>query len=92
MNFLIDFLASHRRYYGCAKDVLLAGVNGMARTERTETQIVKLPKIKASERLWAAFERWMDNQGCQTLPEGFRTAMRIVTNFQGESQAKSLSS
>lgn len=47
---------------------------------------VRVPKIKASRQLWARFEEWMRVQGCQTLPEGLRAAMRQVTNFNGQSQ------
>ena len=55
--------------------------------ELTETQSeVKIPKLKASCELWARFEEWMRVQGCQTLPEGLRAAMRQVTNFNGQSQ------
>lgn len=50
--------------------------------------ISKDVRIKASPELWAAFEEWLNKQGCTTVPEGFRTAMRIVTNFNTESQAK----
>ena len=55
--------------------------------EVSETQSeTKFPKIKASCELWAKFEEWMRVQGCQTLPEGLRAAMRQVTNFNGQSQ------
>ena len=55
--------------------------------ELTETQSeVKIPKLKASCELWERFEEWMRVQGCQTLPEGLRAAMRQVTNFNGQSQ------
>ena len=54
---------------------------------KTQTE-VKVPKLKASCELWSKFEKWMRVQGCQTLPEGLRAAMRQVTNFNGESQQK----
>ena len=57
--------------------------------ETTKTQEkTKAPTviIKASCELWAKFEEWMRVQGCQTLPEGLRAAMRQVTNFNGQSQ------
>ena len=61
--------------------------------EVTETQTepkteIKVPKLKASCELWTKFEEWMRVQGCQTLPEGLRAAMRQVTNFNGQSQQK----
>ena len=55
--------------------------------ETTKTQErVKSVIIKASCELWAKFEEWMRVQGCQTLPEGLRAAIRQVTNFNGKSQ------
>ena len=57
--------------------------------ELTETQMEsKVPKLTASCELWARFEEWMRVQGCQTLPEGLRAAMRQVTNFNNQSQQK----
>jgi len=55
--------------------------------EETKTQ-VKDTRIKASCELWARFEEWMRVQSCSTLADGLRTAMRQVTNFNGESQQK----
>jgi len=55
--------------------------------EMTKTQSeTKQTVIKASVELWAEFEKWMRVQGCQTLPEGLRAAMRQITNFNGQSQ------
>lgn len=55
--------------------------------EMTKTQEkIKSVILKASCELWAEFDEWMRVQGCQTLPEGIRAAMRQVTNFNGQSQ------
>ena len=53
---------------------------GKSKTER--------PNIKASCKLWARFESWMEDHGFQSLPEGLRAAMIKVTNFETESQQK----
>ena len=52
--------------------------------EKTKTH---RPEIKASCDLWARFGKWMRVRGCQTLAEGFRDAMKIVTKCDSESQA-----
>jgi hypothetical protein len=55
-----------------------------------KTNLVKHDaKIRASKQLWDAFNDWMKNQGCTSLTEGLRVAMRIVTNFNGNNQEKS---
>jgi hypothetical protein len=46
------------------------------------------PEIVASEELWQRFDAWCERQGCTTLAEGIRTAIRIVTNFNNESQGE----
>jgi hypothetical protein len=57
--------------------------------EMTKTQQqIKDVRIKTSVELWEKFEEWMRVQSCQTLPEGFRAAMRQVTNFNGQCQEK----
>jgi hypothetical protein len=61
-------------------------VNRMVKTENN--LISRDIRIKASPELWAAFEDWLKRLGCTTVPEGFRTAMRIVTNFNSECQVK----
>lgn len=58
-----------------------------AKTEPIETK--RRPEIVASGELWQRFDEWCERQGCTTLAEGIRTAMRIVTKFNGESQEKS---
>jgi len=57
-------------------------------TKTQETSRVERPELKASVELWAKFEEWMRVQGCQTLPEGLRAAMRQVTNFNNERNKK----
>jgi len=52
--------------------------------------ITKQVTIKAPPELWAEFEKWINRQGCVTLPEGFRTLMRQVTQFNPNCQEKSL--
>lgn len=55
--------------------------------EMTKTQEqTKTPVIVASVELWSRFDEWMRVQGCQTLTEGLRAAIRQVTNFNGQSQ------
>ena len=46
-------------------------------------------RVKASSELWAKFSEWMARQGCTSLAEGIRTAMRQVTNFDPQSQENS---
>ena len=62
--------------------------NEVAETQTNESQVVKQPVIKASKALWAKFDEWMAVQGCQTLPEGLRAAMRDVTKFKPQCQQK----
>ena len=63
----------------------------MANVETKTQEKTKAPTVilKASCELWTEFEEWMRVQGCQTLPEGLRAAMRQVTNFNGQSQQQS---
>jgi hypothetical protein len=63
--------------------------NKVTETQKSESQIIKKqPVIKASTAMWAKFDEWMAVQGCQTLPEGLRAAIRQVTGFSRESQQK----
>jgi len=57
-------------------------------TKTQEASRVERPEIKASCELWGKFDEWMRVQGCQTYPEGFRAAMRQVTNFNCQSQGE----
>lgn len=57
-------------------------------SEPENSFISKDVRIKASPELWDKFEAWLNKQGCPTLPEGFRTAMRQVTQFNPNCQEK----
>lgn len=61
-------------------------------TNQQIPQEKRRPEISASVGLWQKFDEWWRKQGCTTLPEGLRTAMRIVINFNNENQGKSESS
>ena len=58
-------------------------------SEPENSFISKDVRIKASPELWDKFEAWLNKQGCPTLPEGFRTAMRQVTQVNSNCQEKS---
>ena len=47
------------------------------------------PEIVASCELWQRFDEWCERQGCTSLAEGIRTAMRQVTQFNTNCQEKS---
>lgn len=49
--------------------------------ENPKEPTVRDIRIVASEELWSSFEQWMRRQSCTSLAEGFRIAMRSVTNF-----------
>ena len=53
------------------------------------TQATRDARINASNRLWDAFNAWMDNYGYKSLSEALRAAMIKVTNFEPENQEKS---
>ena len=43
---------------------------------------VRTIQLSASANLWAKFDEWRVKQGCTSLTEAIRTAMREVTNFE----------
>ena len=55
--------------------------NEEANTTKTEVVLVT-----TTELMWQSFRDWMDQQGCTTLAEGIRAAMREVTRSKVESQ------
>lgn len=56
--------------------------------KQTNNQEQRDARIKASSELWACFDAWARLQGCVSLPDGIRTAMREVTNFKMNCQGK----
>jgi len=43
---------------------------------------IRIMQISASKELWEKFDEWRRKQGCTSLAEGIRTAMREVSNFE----------
>jgi len=43
---------------------------------------IKTMQISASPELWRKFDEWRQKQGCTSLAEGIRIAMREVSNFE----------
>lgn len=43
---------------------------------------IRTMQVSASSELWRKFDEWRQKQGCTSLAEGIRTAMREVSNFE----------
>lgn len=44
--------------------------------------------VLMSREQWAKFDIWMKRNGCQSLAEGFRTAIREITSGRAACQAQ----
>ena len=60
----------------------------MANQTNQIVEEIREAKIKLSSELWAKFDEWKVRQGCPTLADGIRTAIRQVTQFNTVSQEK----
>jgi hypothetical protein len=62
----------------------------MANGQTTDgiVKVTRDARISASNRLWGAFNEWMEQHGYTTLTEGIRAAMVEVTQFDLKSQDK----
>ena len=43
---------------------------------------IRTIRVEASPELWKKFDEWRQKQGCTSLAEGIRIAMREVSNFE----------